>query len=112
MTFGNYGTVARSNSLNFKTPRGPHRNSSASLSISPSPEDDMDAILHNRFGSERQGSARSPGGRSGTGMGNVPVIGLGGRVPPRKVHVWTAGSYSFVHGKYPVPGRRAHASWH
>ncbi|XP_071486500.1 dedicator of cytokinesis protein 7-like [Diadema antillarum] len=83
MNFSNYGTVARSNSLNFKH-RPSLRNSSASLSIPPSPEDDMDAILHNRFGSERQGSARSPN-RSVTGMGNVPVIGLGGRVPPRKL---------------------------
>ncbi|XP_063962450.1 dedicator of cytokinesis protein 7-like isoform X1 [Lytechinus pictus] len=83
MNFSNYGTVARSNSLNFKH-RTTLRNSSTSLSIPASPDDDMDAILHNRFGSERQGSARSPN-RSGTGMGNVPVIGLGGRVPPRKL---------------------------
>ena len=84
----NYGTVTRSTSLSIKQQFGHMRNaSSASLQTAGSPDDEVEGILHNRFGSERNTSmkAMSRNSLSNTGMGNVPVHGLGGRVPPKKV---------------------------
>ena len=61
--------------------------SSSSLSGPGSPEEDLEGMIHGRFGSERY-NAHSFSRSSllnNTGMGNVPVMGLGGRVPPKKV---------------------------
>jgi hypothetical protein len=83
---GSYGTVTRSTSFSIKQQFGHMRNaSSASLQIPNSPDEEVEGILHNRFGSERNTAGKQSSRNSTTGMGNVPVQGLGGRVPPKKV---------------------------
>ncbi|XP_072019097.1 dedicator of cytokinesis protein 7-like isoform X1 [Amphiura filiformis] len=83
---GSYGTVTRSTSFSIKQQFGHMRNtSSASLQIASSPDEEVEGILHNRFGSERNTAGKQGNRNSTTGMGNVPVLGLGGRVPPKKV---------------------------
>ncbi|KAJ8040484.1 Dedicator of cytokinesis protein 7 [Holothuria leucospilota] len=80
-----YGTiVARSTSLNFKSRMV--RPNSASLSIPNSPDQDIEAFLESQFGN-LDSSRTSPNrfSQSATGMGNVPVIGYGGRLPPKKL---------------------------
>ncbi|XP_038048649.1 dedicator of cytokinesis protein 7-like isoform X4 [Patiria miniata] len=85
---GNYGTVARSNSFTANQRSSLFSStSSTSLSGPGSPDDDMEGIIHGRFGSERY-NAHSFSRSSllgNTGMGNVPVMGLGNRVPPKKL---------------------------
>lgn len=82
-----YGTiVARSTSLNFKSRTV--RPNSASLSIPSSPDQDLEAFLESQFANLDSSSSRTSPNRfsqSATGMGNVPVIGYGGRLPPKKV---------------------------
>ncbi|XP_033636293.1 dedicator of cytokinesis protein 7-like isoform X4 [Asterias rubens] len=85
---GNYGTVARSSSFNVNQRASMFSStSSSSLSGPGSPEEDLEGMIHGRFGSDRY-NAHSFSRSSllnNTGMGNVPVMGLGGRVPPKKL---------------------------
>lgn len=77
--------VSRSTSLQFKNRA--IRPSSASLSIPNSPEQDVAAFLENQFSNLDSKSSPSRYSQSATGMGNVPVIGYGGRPPPKKVSI-------------------------
>ncbi|XP_022087787.1 dedicator of cytokinesis protein 7-like isoform X2 [Acanthaster planci] len=85
---GNYGTVARSNSFTVNQRSSLFSStSSSSLSGPGSPDDELEGMIHGRFGSERY-NAHSFSRSSllgNTGMGNVPVMGLGNRVPPKKL---------------------------
>ena len=76
--------VARSTSLNFKSRI--QRPTSASISIPNSPDQDLEAFLESQFGNlEAPRTSPNRFSQSATGMGNVPVIGYGGRLPPKKV---------------------------
>ncbi|XP_071850435.1 dedicator of cytokinesis protein 7-like isoform X2 [Apostichopus japonicus] len=75
--------VSRSTSLNFKNRA--IRPTSASLSIPSSPDQDIEAFLENQFSNLDPKVSPNRYSQSATGMGNVPVVGYGGRPPPKKL---------------------------
>ncbi|XP_071954468.1 dedicator of cytokinesis protein 7-like [Antedon mediterranea] len=81
---GSYSSLKKSHSMNLKSPG--QRNSYGGRSSMPqSPDDEVGGIMHTRVAPDRYGSAKVVQPNSETGMGNVPVRGLGGRSPPRKL---------------------------
>ncbi|XP_033123079.1 dedicator of cytokinesis protein 7-like isoform X2 [Anneissia japonica] len=97
---GSYSSLKKSHSMTLKSSTG-NRNTYGGISSVPqSPDDEVSGIMHTKISPDRYGSAKAVQQNAETGMGNVPVRGLGGRSPPRKlVHEQLALQLGICNGR-------------